>query len=88
MGRSLRRVKRSKPKIIKRKKKSPFAKSRIPHELAKGTKALEEKLGEEWYVASLFVAQEQKHSSHALHVVFDMLYFRIAGLTNGINHGI
>jgi phosphoribosyl-ATP pyrophosphohydrolase len=87
MGRSLRRVKRSKPKIIKRKKKSPFAKSRIPHELSNGMKALEEKLGEEWYVVSLFVAQQQKRFSHALHV-FDVLYLRTVGLMNGINHGI
>ena len=50
MGRSLRRVKRSRPKIIKRKKKTPFAKSKLPHEVTKQSKSIEEKLGEEWYV--------------------------------------
>ncbi|WPT14129.1 hypothetical protein PSENEW3_00000260 [Picochlorum sp. SENEW3] len=47
MGRSLRRIKRSRPKIIKRKSKTRFTKSKIPHELKKGSEALEDKLGAE-----------------------------------------
>ena len=48
MGRSLRRVKRSKPKIIRKKKKKPFAKSRVPEEIKRANKMIEEKLGGEY----------------------------------------
>jgi len=48
MGRSLRRVKRSKPKIIRKKKKKPFAKSKVPDEVKRTDRMIEEKLGGEY----------------------------------------
>ncbi len=61
MGRSLRRIKRSRPKIIKRKSKTKFTKSKVPHELKKGSDALEEKLGAE-YEFSLTCSRMQCYS--------------------------
>ena len=49
MARSLRRVKKNRPKIIKRKKKTPHAKSKVPLDVARDTKTIEEKLGPAWY---------------------------------------
>ncbi len=46
-------MKKNRPKIIKRKKKTPFAKSKVPVEITQDPKTFEEKLGSEWYVASV-----------------------------------
>mmetsp|Transcript_12872 Transcript_12872/g.36901 ORF Transcript_12872/g.36901 Transcript_12872/m.36901 type:complete len:192 (-) Transcript_12872:43-618(-) len=48
MARSLRRVKKHRPKIIKRKKKTPFAKSEVPIEIKQDPKTVKEKLGSDW----------------------------------------
>lgn len=52
MGRSLRRVKKSKPKIIKRKAKKPFLKSKVPHEITRETKTISDKLGKKYVVVA------------------------------------
>ncbi len=50
MARSLRRVKKHRPEIIKRKKKTPFSKSEVPIEIKQDPKTVKEKLGSDWYV--------------------------------------
>ena len=47
MGGSLRRHKKSKPRIIKRQKKKKFVKSGVPQDLVHNKQEIEEKLGVE-----------------------------------------
>jgi hypothetical protein len=71
MARSLRRVKKNRPKIIKRKKKTPFAKSKLPVEIKQDSKTIEAKLGSEWYVGGRHACDAPgtplavSHSPHA-----------------------
>ena len=61
MARSLRRIKKNRPKIIKRKKKTPYAKSKVPLEIKQDVKTIEEKLGPEWY-ATRTIASRPPHA--------------------------
>jgi hypothetical protein len=47
MGRSLRRIKRRKPRIIKRKSKTPFKQSKLPEEITAARPSMKLKLGAE-----------------------------------------
>ena len=89
MGRSLRRVKRSKPKIIRKKKKKPFAKSRVPEEIKRANKMIEEKLGGEYVsIRVIVLLSERKRVTAACGACQSIEFVLLCVGWNGIKRSI
>ena len=82
-------MKKNRPKIIKRKKKTPFAKSKVTIEIKQDPKTIEEKLGSDWCGASFAASLLRMQPRSGTHSPI-ALTFTDAPLTNAlafpINH--